>query len=309
MLGSIRYTFRLMRKHPFRSILTTIQIALGFWVIATIFNMNIQANNEIKDESATLNANLAQTYISDENFHPLTLTELDIFVENSSSIDTAFTYQYYGTVDIQHDDYTYNLYGLVETSATSPQLLELELIDGNFFTPQDIRAQNRVVLISERMNRMLFQGKKGIGQTIMIKAFLHEDYLPFTIIGIYKDMSFLLTSFFRTQPTMLIPDGTRLVSAADVRIRGSEVFLVSDDVYAAVQEVEQLYGPRFTTYFNHIVTRRLNDVKGITIFLAIFGFIAVINNQFSRNSKHYADQRHRANQGSRFEKSIRGYQT
>ncbi len=143
----------------------------------------------------------------------------------------------------------------------------------------------------------------------MIKAFLHEDYLPFTIIGIYKDMSFLLTSFFRTQPTMLIPDGTRLVSAADVRIRGSEVFLVSDDVYAAVQEVEQLYGPRFTTYFNHIVTRRLNDVKGITIFLAIFGFIAVINNQFSRNSKHYADQRHRANQGSRFEKSIRGYQT
>ncbi len=110
----------------------------------------------------------------------------------------------------------------------------------------------------------------------MIKAFLHEDYLPFTIIGIYKDMSFLLTSFFRTQPTMLIPDGTRLVSAADVRIRGSEVFLVSDDVYAAVQEVEQLYGPRFTTYFNHIVTRRLNDVKGITIFLAIFGFIAVI---------------------------------
>ncbi|NMB38063.1 MAG: ABC transporter permease [Firmicutes bacterium] len=163
MLGSIRYTFRLMRKHPFRSILTTIQIALGFWVIATIFNMNIQANNEIKDESATLNANLAQTYISDENFHPLTLTELDIFVENSSSIDTAFTYHYYGTVDIQHDDYTYNLYGLVETSATSPQLLGLELIDGNFFTPQDIRAQNRVVLISERMNSNALQGKKGIG--------------------------------------------------------------------------------------------------------------------------------------------------
>ncbi len=277
MLGSITYTLRLIRKYPIRSTLTIIQIALGFSVITTIFNMNIQATNQINDASAALNVNLVHTYLINENNDPLTLAKLDTLVENSPIIDAAFNYQYYGTVDIQHNDYLYNLYGLVETSATSPQHLGLNFIDGHFFTNQDMLNLNRVVLISETMHRMLFPNENGIGKTIMIKAYFQQVYLPYTIIGVYQDMNPILTSFFRTPPSMLIPKDTRIIDGTNnTTYLGSEVYLVSDDVYQAAQEIQQIYGPSFVTYLSDIFTRSHDNVKGITVFLGIFGFIAMI---------------------------------
>ncbi|WP_461370815.1 hypothetical protein, partial [Candidatus Darwinibacter acetoxidans] len=59
-METVKFTLRIVRKRPLRSLLTVLQVALGVWIVAIILSLNFQASGRIDDAKRTYGGSLAK---------------------------------------------------------------------------------------------------------------------------------------------------------------------------------------------------------------------------------------------------------
>lgn len=285
MLESLVFSLKLMRKYPVRSIMTILQVALGVWVVTTLISMNVQVTSEVNNMVEQYGTDLAQINLTKDDNQNLVLADFKSLAEESQTIQSAFVYQSYGSSDIQVAKNIYDLYGIVETTTVRPEPLGISISSGTFFTETDIVNQNNVVLISERISNQLFPEGNAVGKIIEVDSAFREGFIPFEVIGVYAEMNQLVSSFLGVEANMLIPSGTRAFAGRSYGdFVSSRVFIEAapNNIYEAIQEVRLKYPDddqrtyHFVQYFSDFVNRQRSNIAGMTVFLGIFGFIAVI---------------------------------
>lgn len=294
MFQSIVFTGRLIKKRPLRSLLTILQIGLGVWIVTTILTMNFQANHRIEAALDKFGENLAsinleKEIIMDEHNimgenRPFAIEDIIRLKQESPNIDSVFIYENAYSSQLRHNELTYRLRGMAEVSAEALSTLELELVEGYFFTPLDVEQKNPVAVISTDLSKQLFPNQTAVGQTIQIAAIYENEYLPFEIIGVYKPLDPLLQIFFQ-EATMLIPVGSRESTAErDYSYNRSyyQVYIKSKPgaAYAAVDDAQLILGDdeyQIRAYYLSEYGRAFSSmITGISLFLGALAFVAII---------------------------------
>lgn len=298
MFETFRFTSRILRKRPLRSLLTILQMGLGVWVVAIILSLNFQATGTLEHVNQSLGSSLAKLSVSQEremegggvwtafttNFR---LSDLERLKE-SSLIEQAFFYESQWEQTILVGDLAYSVATSLETTEEYATAVDLKLAEGQFFTKADREQQNRVVLLSEVIAKQLFPNQKALGKSITLGRY-GEDRLDYEIIGVYKPPSSLL-EFFLTEPYLIFPLGVSNYNWASVldeaydRSYGQLVIKSSPGrVYEAVAEAQLLLGDRALDemtvrgeYFADANRYVSEGIRQITLFLGAFAFVAIL---------------------------------
>lgn len=294
-METFRFTLRLLGKRPLRSLLTVLQVGLGVWIVALILSLNLQAGGAVSQVNQTFGDSLARISVARVEEYPdggmlmattsnLRLTDL-AKLEESEQIEVAFIFQELWQQKIAVEGAAYSVSLAAETTAGYAQAVDLELVEGQFFTQADQEQKNRVVLLSETAAAQLFPGQSALGKVIELADF-GGGRLQFEVIGVYKLQSALL-EFFLPQVHLLFPLGAS-PNWAPVRDREAtyqHIYLKAKAgaVHQAVEEAQVLLADRSLQdmevtgeYFQDSTRFFREQLRTITLFLGAFAFVAIL---------------------------------
>lgn len=288
-----------MAKRPLRSLLTILQMGLGVWIVAIILSLNLQATGTLDLVNRTLGDSLAKISVSQMEEYPgggmminstsnLRFSDL-ARLEESLYVESAFIFQNQWERNIVVDDVAYKVLNTAGASAGYGHAMDLELVEGQFFTAADVEQGNKVVLISEIVANQLFPNQTAVGRTIQLGDY-GESLVDFEVIGVYKLQSQLL-EFFVSQAHLIFPLGVvgvaqpRWMRTDDYEMLYQEIFLRAKpgQVYEAVADAQVLLADRSIDalevrgeYFKDSTRFFSDQIRTITLFLGAFAFISVL---------------------------------
>lgn len=289
MFQSLLFTGRLIKKRPLRSLLTVLQIALGVWIVVTVLTMNFQATERVNNMLDKFGDNLARISLieSETVTNNRTTRAMGKFNENdpnllkaeSSNIESAFFFSNSFGAAIRVNNIDYRLNGWAETTTDAVNALGLELLEGSFFTEQDVTDKNRVALISQDIAKQLFPKETAIGRIIESKF---QD-IPFEVIGVFKPIEPILHNFFN-QLNMIIPLESNQQDNFFTNRHLSEIFIKSHPgaIYSAIDDARTILisdqsEAKLEPYYLSNYTRMYTDsINSMTVILGIFAFMAII---------------------------------
>lgn len=299
MLETFKFTLRIMGRRPLRSLLTVFQLGLGVWIVAVILSLNLQAAG-LGDSKQSLDQTLAKLTISKQeeiegggmmmaatsNFRLKDLEKLG----ESENIETAFIYSTGWEQNILVDNLAYRISVIAEVSPEYAGAVSLKLMEGEFFTPQDLQQGNRVLLISEVIKKQLFPQSSALGAQIELAGY-GQAGSKYEIIGVYKRPDPAL-EFFLPESFLLLPLGFSVIpgiSSGEISPREAErsygeIYLKAKGgkLYEAVADAEILLAERAVDdlqvrgeYFAD--SYFLGDqIQQLALFLGAFAFMAIL---------------------------------
>ena len=296
MLETFRFTMRIMKKRPLRSLLTILQMGLGVWIVAIILSMNLQATKSLTQINQTLGDSLAKISVSKveetewgsrmvSSTSNLRSGDLDRLRE-SDYIEDAFIYESRWERDILVNDLAYRVSSIGEASAGFAEAVGLKIVEGEFFTSTDQEQKNRVVVISEAISKQLFPNQSPLGQLISLGR-VGEDTREYSIIGVYKRPSALL-EFFIPESYLIFPLGysdSWYQMNVDHEPSYNQIFIKSTPgkVYEAVEDAQVLLADRSIDemevrgeYLRDSNRFFADQIRNITLFLGAFAFVSIL---------------------------------
>lgn len=294
-MDTLRFTWRIIRKRPLRSLLTVLQVALGVWIVAVILSLNFGASGSIDSANRAFGDSLAKISVSryqefdGEMLMVGSTSNLRYYdmvrVLESEYVEQAFILEERWMTSIIVDGNVYTVQTQAEVTSDYAEAVGLEIVEGQFFTKADEEQKSRVVLVSDVVAKQLWPNQSALGKVIDLGDF-GEGNMEFEVIGVYKLLPPLVESFI-TRAHLLFPLGstTVWVSLDDYEPHYMNVFVKAKPgrIYEAVEDARTLLADRaldnmevngeYLQDSNRYLTEQL---KTITLFLGAFAFIAVL---------------------------------
>lgn len=294
-MDTLRFTWRIIRKRPLRSLLTVLQVALGVWIVAVILSLNFGASGSIDAANRAFGDSLAKISVSRyQEFDGEMLMvgstinlryEDMVRVLESEYVEQAFILEERWMTSIIVDGNVYTVQTQAEVTSDYAEAVGLEIVEGQFFTKADEEQKSRVVLVSDVVAKQLWPNQSALGKVIDLGDF-GEGNMEFEVIGVYKLLPPLVESFI-TRAHLLFPLGstTVWVSLDDYEPHYMNIFVKAKPgrIYEAVEDARTLLADRaldnmevngeYLQDSNRYLTEQL---KTITLFLGAFAFIAVL---------------------------------
>ena len=294
-MDTLRFTWRIIRKRPLRSLLTVLQVALGVWIVAVILSLNFGASGSIDSANRAFGDSLAKISVSRyQEFDGEMLMvgstsnlryEDMVRVLESEYVEQAFILEERWMTSIIVDGNVYTVQTQAEVTSDYAEAVGLEIVEGQFFTKADEEQKSRVVLVSDVVAKQLWPNQSALGKVIDLGDF-GEGNMECEVIGVYKLLPPLVESFI-TRAHLLFPLGstTVWVSLDDYEPHYMNVFVKAKPgrIYEAVEDARTLLADRaldnmevngeYLQDSNRYLTEQL---KTITLFLGAFAFIAVL---------------------------------
>ncbi len=293
-MDTLRFTWRIIRKRPLRSLLTVLQVALGVWIVAVILSLNFGASGSIDAANRAFGDSLAKISVSryqEFDGEMLMVGSINLRYEDmvrvleSEYVEQAFILEERWMTSIIVDGNVYTVQTQAEVTSDYAEAVGLEIVEGQFFTKADEEQKSRVVLVSDVVAKQLWPNQSALGKVIDLGDF-GEGNMEFEVIGVYKLLPPLVESFI-TRAHLLFPLGstTVWVSLDDYEPHYMNVFVKAKPgrIYEAVEDARTLLADRaldnmevngeYLQDSNRYLTEQL---KTITLFLGAFAFIAVL---------------------------------
>lgn len=293
-MDTLRFTWRIIRKRPLRSLLTVLQVALGVWIVAVILSLNFGASGSIDSANRAFGDSLAKISVSryqEFDGEMLMVGSINLRYEDmvrvleSEYVEQAFILEERWMTSIIVDGNVYTVQTQAEVTSDYAEAVGLEIVEGQFFTKADEEQKSRVVLVSDVVAKQLWPNQSALGKVIDLGDF-GEGNMEFEVIGVYKLLPPLVESFI-TRAHLLFPLGstTVWVSLDDYEPHYMNVFVKAKPgrIYEAVEDARTLLADRaldnmevngeYLQDSNRYLTEQL---KTITLFLGAFAFIAVL---------------------------------
>lgn len=295
-MDSLRFMVKRISQRPLRSLLTVLQLALGIWLVTVVFSVYFYGGSQLASSAHAFDSVYAEFNLSMIERQPnrtfyrpiatLVPENLRVLQAESENIETAFFYTPGFSAPLYYNGRNYRVQTVAETSANFADAVKLEIVEGHYFSELDGEQGSNVVLISEKIRDYLFSNETAVGKTIgMLKPTgVRGKWIEkgFEIIGVYRgfpplesnllDEGFVLTP---RGPSLGLFDGdgehTVFIKALPGRlhqaIQDAETILAFHQADGAVFRV---------TTLQEQMQWKIERLKALSIFLSIFGFIAVV---------------------------------
>lgn len=189
----LRTSWRALRKHAARSILTILGITIG--IAAIIVTFSIGRGAELKIRSQILAMGEDAIYIIPGNViergasrgdKRARLTERDLeAIQQQSSNLVSFSRGHENLADMQHGAQTVNE-RVIGSDATLASMAGYQIKWGTFFNDLQVQNRTNVVVLGQELAKKLFKNDYPIDQMILINK------TPFTVIGVFGYIDFYM---------------------------------------------------------------------------------------------------------------------
>ncbi|MCG8515025.1 MAG: ABC transporter permease [Halanaerobiales bacterium] len=210
MIHAFGFAFKMMKKRPLRMSLTLLQVAAGGALIIIVLSLVFAIiGDQAEDEQQLTIESLTEVVVGNNSYHTVNAIFSDEIVSafknetNYLEYLTVYESSYKGV--IEYDNLVYIYHRLLGVSPAYREMIDLEIVEGDFFTQTDLDGQNKVMVISKEANQQLFGSESGVGRTIghSLQVQETEGLEEWKIIGIYfpKEQS----AYFHGLPHFIVP--------------------------------------------------------------------------------------------------------
>lgn len=187
LLKTFKVAFQSIYKNKTRSLLTALGIIIGVAAVIMTISAGEGATQEVQGQISGLGTNLLMVATKSEHRggidvrmgRPIDEKDFDILQKNSVWISKLSPLIANGVRAIGPEgNKSTTIYGVASDYF---DILSREIISGDIFTEEDVKAARKVCVIGETIKTELFAGEDPVGHQIRI------DKVPFTIIGLLKE--------------------------------------------------------------------------------------------------------------------------
>lgn len=187
LLKTFKIAIQSITKNRTRSLLTALGIIIGVAAVIMTISAGEGATQQVQSQISGLGTNLLM--ISTKSEHragidvrmgrPIDEKDFDMLQKNSVWMTKLSPLIASGVRAIgPQGNKSTTIYGV---SSDYFDILSREIISGDIFTDEDVKAARKVCVIGETIKKELFEGADPVGRQIRI------DKVPFTIIGLLKE--------------------------------------------------------------------------------------------------------------------------
>lgn len=187
LLESLRVSFRSIRANGLRSILTMLGIIIGVAAVIAMVAIGEGTSARVASQINGLGSNLllvtpgqatqGRVSLGAGSLDTLTLADAEAIAQNDSVASVAPSVTGRTQIVWGSNNYSTSLEG---TTETFPQVRNVSVAEGRFFTHFEVERQFHVAVVGTEIVSNLFEGANPIGQTVQI------NQIPFTIIGVLR---------------------------------------------------------------------------------------------------------------------------
>ena len=243
LFASIRIALRALRINKLRSALTMLGIVIGVGAVIAMVAVGAGAAQRIKDQISSIGSNLLMVLPGSAmsggmrmgHGSTMTLTEDD--ARAIAAEVPGVTYAggvMRGTAQIVFGNQNWST-GIQGVTADYPALRDWDVVEGKFFTQEDLDGFTKVAVLGLTVKDALFGDGDAIGQIIRIRK------VPFTVVGVMASKG--QTTWGQDQDdTVIIPLSTakkRVLGVSQANARFVGVIQVKVAAPELIPEVEQ----------------------------------------------------------------------
>lgn len=186
-LECVRISFRSIRANGLRSVLTMLGIIIGVAAVIAMVAIGEGTSTSVASQINGLGSNLlivtpgqatqGRVSLGAGSLNTLTMADAETLMQKESISGVAPSVNARGQIVWGSNNYSSMLEG---TSADFPQVRNVEVGQGRFFSNFEVKMQYNVAVVGTEVVSNLFKGANPVGQTVQINR------IPFTIIGVLQ---------------------------------------------------------------------------------------------------------------------------
>ena len=242
ILSSIRIALRALMLNKLRATLTMLGIIIGVGAVIAMVAIGRGASQRISDQISSIGSNLIMVLPGSTTSggmrmghgSTMTLTEEDaraIEVEVPGVVATSGVVR--GTAQVVFGNQNWS----TPVQGTTPEFADIrdwEVVEGKFFSEQDMDGATKVVVLGQTVRENLFGDGEAVGQIVRVRK------VPFTVIGVL-DRKGQSTWGQDQDDTVIIPLSTakrRVLGVSKANARMVGVILVKAAKAEIIPEIE-----------------------------------------------------------------------
>jgi putative ABC transport system permease protein len=192
---SFRFAWRALRSNLLRTILSLLGVTVGIFAIISVLTLVDSLEKNIKDSLNFLGTGVIYVekwpFVADNNgeykwwefwrrpnasYNEFKFLQANLKHQNGISIFAGK-----GNMTIKHENNSISQIRLVGGAQGYNTIFEVNVLQGRYFSPEEIEAGRNIAIIGYEVAQTLFpNGKNPIGQTIKVKN------MKYTVIGVIK---------------------------------------------------------------------------------------------------------------------------
>ncbi|GEC90381.1 ABC transporter permease [Brevibacillus brevis] len=183
----VRISFRSIRANGLRSVLTMLGIIIGVAAVIAMVAIGEGTSTSVASQINGLGSNLlivtpgqatqGRVSLGAGSLNTLTMADAETLLQKESISGVAPSVNARGQIVWGSNNYSSMLEG---TSADFPQVRNVEVGQGRFFSNFEVKMQYNVAVVGTEVVSNLFKGANPVGQIVQINR------IPFTIIGVLQ---------------------------------------------------------------------------------------------------------------------------
>ncbi len=204
---SFKMALRSIGANKMRAVLTMLGIIIGVMALVVLVSLVNGATSSVTNAVADLGSSLISVSISDDKGKPVTLEDLDLWMEAESTMAEIAPYENDNVIG-RHS----GSYGSVTVYGTTPayyNIQGLQLSLGRWLKRSDVQNHSYVCVINKTAATELIGYEDCVGQTITL------DGAEYTVVGVLEDNEDSLTQMITSGMMVAYIPYTSLVRLSD----------------------------------------------------------------------------------------------
>ena len=166
MIVSLKMALRSIGSNKMRAVLTMLGIIIGVMALVVLVSLVNGATTSVTDAVSGLGSSLITAKISDDKGNPISLEDLENWMEQTESFGAIAPVQTTATIAKHGSNYsTMTLYG---TTPAYYNVQDLQLSMGRWLKSTDVDNHTNVCIINETAATELIGYEDCVGQTILL---------------------------------------------------------------------------------------------------------------------------------------------
>ncbi|UZD24571.1 ABC transporter permease [Algoriphagus halophytocola] len=190
---SFRFAISALKTNLTRTILSLLGVTVGIFAIIAVFTLVDSLENNIKSSFSFLGTNVMRVdrfpFASGPQDYPWwkyfrrppgTIAEYEFLKERLTSAE-AITISASSNTTVKAGSNAYQGMALTGVAYTYPDVYDIPLEEGRFFTESEINASRNLAIIGRIIANTLYPNQEIIGKQIKIRG------MKFTVIGVFEE--------------------------------------------------------------------------------------------------------------------------